>query len=268
MSYDQEDLQTLMRLGLNNSQAKVYLIMTNVRATKAKAIWKLSKVGRQDIYRILQELQKTGLIEKIVASPTEYRALPLAEGVSILFQRKKSEIAKLQIEATKLVETRGPNLQTVFSDQYQCIMIPEKEAFHLRASQSIERVQKNYDVSSTLKRISSSSPQYFSKAVEKGVQVRVIVNTEDKDCFEKLEQPFWKEPNFELRRIPHSPDSAFAILDKSELWIATITEVGLSEAPYLWSTFPSLVNLAQNYFETQWNMAEENTKCKRNRSNK
>jgi len=255
---DQETLQILMRLGLNRSQAKVYYIMTRSEATKANILWKTAEVGRQDVYRILQELQNLGLIEKIVSAPTEYRAIPIAEGVSMLFQRKKTEVAELQEEATKLAEVRWNSVQTMSPGKQLCVMIPEKEINLLRIDQTFDRTQRSICVSSTFKRLSASLPTYkYGEAVKKGVLVRVVVNTEDKDCFGKLEQPFSSNQNFELRWIPNSPVTAYAIFDEREIYIPTNAESGLLDASMLWTNYPSIVNLALNYFEVQWNTAKE-----------
>jgi sugar-specific transcriptional regulator TrmB len=256
---DDDTFQTLVRLGLSGSQARVYLVMTRVGAAKASAFWKLAKVGRQDMYRVLQELQKLGLIEKVIAAPAEYRAIPLAEGVSILFQRKKNEISSLQTEAMKLVETQHPNAQAAtLLDQYQCVMIPEKEATFLRISQMFDRAQRSISVSTTTKRILAAFSAFkFAEALNRGVQVRVIVNTGNKNWFEKLKQPFSTKPNFKLRWMLCKPASAYAIFDEKECGVATSAEAGLLDACLLYLNYPDIVKLLLHHFNMQWNIAKE-----------
>jgi sugar-specific transcriptional regulator TrmB len=232
--------------------------MTKVEAAKASAFWKLAKVGRQDIYRILHELHKLGLIEKVIATPAEYRAIPLAEGVSILVQRKQNQISSLQTEAIKLVETQRPHAQATLLDQYQCVMIPEKEASFLRISQMFDRAQRSINVSTTPKRISAAFSTFkFAEALKRGVQVRVIVNAEDNNWFEKLKQPFSAKPNFKLRWNLCKPASAYTIFDEKECGVATSAEARLLDACLLYLNYPDIVKLLLDHFNMQWNIAKE-----------
>ena len=253
MSDDKECFQTLIQLGLTNSQAKVYLSMAKLGTGKAKAIWQLSGVARQDLYRILLDLQKAGLVERVVAAPSEFRAIPLAEGVSILFQRKRNEVSDLQTMAKKIVKDKCHSQKGLFPEEYQCIMIPEKETLALRINESMDRAQRSVDVSSSWKRLSISLYKYkYAEALVRGVQVRVIVNTEDESFIEKIKPSLSSKPNFEARWMPHSPTTVFACLDERETYISTKAEAGLENACMLWSNYPTIVALVHNYFETQW----------------
>jgi len=260
MSDDKECFQTIVQLGLTNSQAKVYLNMTKLGTGKAKAIWQLSGVARQDLYRILLDLQKAGLVERVIAAPSEFRAIPLAEGVSILLQRKKNEVSDLQTMAKKIVKDQCRNQKGLFPEEYRCLMIPEKETLALRIKESFDRTQRSIDVSSSWKRLSISLSKYkYAEALEKGVQVRVIVNTEDEGFVERIEPSLLSKPNFEVRWMPHLPTTVFACLDERETYISTDAEAGLENACMLWSNYPTIVALVHNYFETQWNTAKEKT---------
>jgi len=42
----------------------------------AASLFEVSGVARQDVYRVLLELQKLGIVEKIIATPNRFRALP------------------------------------------------------------------------------------------------------------------------------------------------------------------------------------------------
>jgi sugar-specific transcriptional regulator TrmB len=235
----------------------VYAIMSRFGLSNAKIIWKNSKVGRQDIYRVLLELQKIGIVEKVIAKPSQYRAIPMAEAVSMLFQQKKNEVTKLQAEAVKLIETQCPNAQEIIQDKYEYIMIP-KEILDLRVSQAFKRIQISLSVSSTFKILSEAllMPRY-AEAIKRGIQVRVIVNTENKNYL-NLKQSFSTKPNFKIRYIAHPATASFVIFDEREIYMSTNTEAIFLGADALWSNYPSIVNLLLDYFETLWNVAKEN----------
>lgn len=53
-----KEVQTLMEFGLTRSQAKVYLTLVRLgEDSKALTIFRFSNVARQDVYRILTELE-------------------------------------------------------------------------------------------------------------------------------------------------------------------------------------------------------------------
>jgi len=159
----------LLQLGLTNSQAKVYLNMTKLGTGKAKAIWQLSGVARQDLYRILLDLQKAGLVERVIAAPNEFRAIPLAEGISILIERKRKSLTDLQSEAKRIANTQNHNPKTLFPEEHLCLMIPEKETLAFRINESFDRTKNSIDVCSSWKRLSVSLSKYkYAEALEKG----------------------------------------------------------------------------------------------------
>lgn len=93
---EDERVQTLMNLGLTLLQAKIYLALAQAGKTKIETISKASNIARQDIYRIMPTLQKLGLAEKIVTTPTMYKATPIKEGYYLLLQNKTQEYTELR----------------------------------------------------------------------------------------------------------------------------------------------------------------------------
>lgn len=63
-----------MELGLTSLQAKIYLALAQTGNATIRNIAKNSKIARQDVYRIMPSLQKLGLAEQIVVSPTMYKS--------------------------------------------------------------------------------------------------------------------------------------------------------------------------------------------------
>jgi sugar-specific transcriptional regulator TrmB len=223
--------QTLSHLGLTVSQIKVYLALQRLEKTTAKIISKHSEVARQEVYRILAELREKGLVEEILDAPNEFRPVSITEGASILLQRRKSEVAKLQDETRKLVETEArlsKEAEKCLEKEYECIMIPAKETLDLRVAEAFARTHTSIDVLSTVKRFTVTLKEYgYEDAVERGVQVRVISEEpEDRQVFERNVPSLFKNSNFELRYISHSSNTAFACFDGREVYITTNVKAG------------------------------------------
>lgn len=104
-----EAVDVLVKLGLTELQAKTYLTLTQLKTAEVKKIAAQSNIARQDIYRIMPVLEELGLVEKIIATPILYKAIPLSEGTLMLFQRRKEEEAKLKSSLKLLVDNREEN---------------------------------------------------------------------------------------------------------------------------------------------------------------
>jgi sugar-specific transcriptional regulator TrmB len=96
MLSNDETIYLLMDLGLTCSQAKAYLALTVLKKAEAKKIARVSCIARQDIYRIMPELERIGLVEKLIATPVLYGAIPLYEGALKLHEKKTSHALMLQ----------------------------------------------------------------------------------------------------------------------------------------------------------------------------
>ena len=67
----------------------MYIAVVQLGIASVSQVSKISKVRREDIYRILPKLGKMGLIEKILGKPAKIRASPVEEALPILVKREK-----------------------------------------------------------------------------------------------------------------------------------------------------------------------------------
>ena len=89
MSND-ENTDLLLGLGLSLNQARVYLAILKLEKTTIGQVAKFSKVRREDVYRLLPSLEKMGLIERLIGKPTEVRATPISDALSLLVTEEKN----------------------------------------------------------------------------------------------------------------------------------------------------------------------------------
>jgi len=64
----EENIRVLTNLGLTTGQAKVYLTLATLEKATAKEASDHSNIARQEVYRLLAELEDKSLIERILAS--------------------------------------------------------------------------------------------------------------------------------------------------------------------------------------------------------
>ncbi len=67
-------VQTLTELGLTGRQARVFLNLLKCESSTARALSMSSDLARQDTYKVLDELQELGLVEREISVPTKFTA--------------------------------------------------------------------------------------------------------------------------------------------------------------------------------------------------
>ena len=55
-----ENISPLLKLGLSESQAKIYLVLVKSGILTAEAVSTIAGVARSDAYRVLADLEKAG----------------------------------------------------------------------------------------------------------------------------------------------------------------------------------------------------------------
>jgi sugar-specific transcriptional regulator TrmB len=246
----------LMDLGLTSIQAKTYLALITLEKAEVKRISKISNVARQDIYRIMPALEKLGLVEKIIATPTLYKATPLKEGSFMLLQKRTKEHTALQEKTKSLVNNdKGRNINAIAHEETsQFILTSERELFLNRVRMTSSETQLSHNAvlsSNGLKRILFYLSQDFKRMMMRGVKIRMITErSEEKSA--RNEEAIKKNPLFELRYSSTPLPVVMAIFDEKEVNIRISDE----DVPSLWTNNPVVVRLAESYFEYMWDKAQ------------
>ena len=206
MAIQEEDIRILMRLGLTSSQAKVYLALLRLGQATGKALSQHSKVARQEVYRVLAELQEKGLVEKIIAAPTEFKPIPIEDCLSILIKRKEKKISEIKIEATKLLQQFKENKENTIQEyEPQFILVPEKEAYLRRFINAIENTQTSCCMIlhwNCFRYGMIEDTELWKKTVEKGVKIRFIVyKSKDEKAVSRIAQTLKNMGSFKVKYI-------------------------------------------------------------------
>jgi sugar-specific transcriptional regulator TrmB len=254
-----DDAQTLLHLGLTASQAKVYLALLKLETdNKGITIAKFADVPRQDVYRLLDELQQIGIVQKTLTRPATFRCVPAVETVSILLERRMRDFSQLKREADNFVKnaenTIHEKLNLSGNDQF--ILISEREAITCKAREQIEELQVSLsDITPSNELVPWLT--VLSKSVEgalsRGVKIRWITEEPaDSSSIYEFLQTYSEYRNFEVRFVSSPLRAKIGIFDSKEVILGINIDCGFSRSPALWSNNPSFVALAENYFEDYW----------------
>ncbi|MDR0470647.1 MAG: hypothetical protein LBH79_02830 [Nitrososphaerota archaeon] len=256
---DSDENRILAELGLTINQTKVYLALLRIgTASKAISIFKVSGIARQDIYRVLSELQQTGIVEKIISKPTRFRAVEPKTATAILIEKKKENFQELNRKAeefaSKAYEKYTP--AATYHEKDQIVLITEKQSIIRKIQESIERTQNTVDSLTPNRELLpwlTSVEESIKIAKDKGVKIRWITKKTNTD--KDLTKPTMfndQTNNAKLEDNIPPPRAQFFIFDGKEI-IISFEERNFAETPVLWTNSPSVIMLARSYFETYWN---------------
>jgi sugar-specific transcriptional regulator TrmB len=255
----EEDIQILTNLGLTIVQARTYLALAKLGTATIKTISKSANIARQNMYNVMPALQQKGLIEKVITTPTMYKATPMQEGLEILLREKTSEYTKLQSSTKKLLSKFHDNsAHSVEDEEAQFIVSSEVGLALKRLEGQIYNAKKRIDTVSTWKYCGGMINNYsdeIEKAMSKGVKFRALTDNRKYGRKANFLQKLQKNPLFEIRYTTLPIQLKMTITDDEEvnLCISTAINRGL---PNMWSNNPNLAKIAVSCFEEMWKEAK------------
>ncbi len=258
---EERELEALTGLGLTLCQARIYLALVHLGTSTVKTVSGVSKVTREDVYRILPQLHKLGLVEKKVTSPIAFKAVSMQDGLSILMQRRIEETDMLRRKTKELLRTLKKNrVETAGrQEEPQFILIPERESMAKKRKNAINSAQKSIEVVTSWNRCLSILSDYneeHKKALNRGVEIRVITEkpeVKNLSAFAReILQSFEEYATFKIRYSSVPITSILTVFDRKEVCVITSPALKVEMSPALWSNHPSLVELAQTHFDTAW----------------
>lgn len=255
-----DSVQTLINLGLTILQAKVYITLAKSGASTARTTAKVAQVARQDVYRILAELQEKGLIEKIIAKPIMYKATPVKESVSILLKNKKQEYIEAEKQAQVIFNNFNENNnQNISSEKVQFAIVSGKEIIIQRLKEAILKTKMSVCVVTSEKRFSDAILEFekiYREVSGKGVIIKIATNRHiPQEEVLKIVETLSKVHSFAVKYFDDPPPAIVTIFDNKEAFVTLSATAQLAGASAIWSNNPSFIALAQSYFENQWNKA-------------
>ena len=257
--YDNYHLQTLNQLGLTPNQGKLYLTLLQTGKTTGSNISKETGLARQEIYRILNELHTMGLIEKTISVPTEFQAVPIRDGISVLMIRKSRELEQTKERTQSLIDEYNIVKDSIPQKEYKFLMIPAKTLSHEVRERMFQNSEETVQLISTNRRFSQGISHFFEvweKTLRRKVRVHVIIIGEEAKFkgstrLGNLQQ----HPNF-AAKFTNKHCTGLLIVDKKEAIVTLDPNGDLGASPVLWTNHPEVLSIYNDYFVNIWEQAK------------
>lgn len=258
MILEEHHLQTLIQLGLSPNQGKLYLSLLNLGKSTGKELANETYLARQEIYRLIHELQNIGLVEKIISNPTEFQAVPIQVCISILMVKKTSEMEQIKQRVQSLIvdfsSARKESSRTI--RDYRFLLIPPKKLANETRERMVKNSKKKIDLITTSKRFNqgiSHFLEYYVDRLKKNVETKILVMGTEETVISKIKEIKKLEvfPNFSLRFISENKTSLL-IVDGKEAIVTLSPQSDLGASPVFWTDHPEMIALYRAYFDALW----------------
>ena len=263
MIINDKDVEMIQSLGLTAGQAKVYLALVGLGAANIHSISRSSDVSRQETYKIVSKLQNMGIVDRILTSPTTFKAIGIKQATSILLQQMKNKITEAQKNTEELLNKFEKTEIPTFQKDSQFVLISNRERILATSNSLFQKAQTE---------IKAVGPWYvytqnifknlekIKEALKRGAKSKIVISEpENQKVLEEIQLFSEKNPKVSLKYIQSTSPLTFLMIDNEEIMISIIGKPTSDERKdtILWSNNPVLLQLAQSYFEMIWAQARQ-----------
>jgi len=251
-----EKATELTAFGLTSSQAKVYLSTLCLGVSSASQIANLSKIRREEIYRIAPKLEQLGLVTMRLGKPRKFSASEPKRALSVLvdLKRKKmdNEIKKLrqdqvnlitQLESMELrVQDKNPSIETIYSHN---IMLSKIREMAQATQKQIDAVTNQYNLELLLDELQT-------RRLENIFPIRAIIENQNNSTSpNKIAQsPKLQSYSVKIKSIPHLPFHLIIADGREAIWGER--PIYREKVENLWTNSQSQINILTLSFENLW----------------
>ena len=255
--------------GLNKTKARIYIAINVLGAATASEIASLSKIRREEVYRILPELEETGIVTSKLDAPRRFMATDPATSVEILVKLKtdamKREIDSLQLKKADLISRISTTSFGVYEEN-TIEALARQDNVDKRYTQMVKKARNSMMLtgsSDELEKIlvAKSKEPYLEGQLE----IRTILNkgdladhldSSDYTDFVRRIRLLSTKANceVELKRVDKTPFKVLVIDRKEAVWGES--KSGKLNSRFLWTNDQMHVGILRRAFENLWQEAD------------
>jgi sugar-specific transcriptional regulator TrmB len=257
-----EDIRVLSELGFTKNQAILYLSLLKLEEADVRRLFEETNIPRSEVYRILKELQKKGIVEKRITTPYRYTPTPLHLGLQLMIIQRIQRCKEIQVKTKDFLRKHQSKKTEMLSKQsHQLIMVEGRERLMQIIKNQHENVERNVNILTTLPRwlqILHFCFENYEKNLGRGVKYQVVLKAQDSEILSHENiQTLLKNKNFKLKLSETPLETNAAIFDDKEVTVNFFPSQPLAESPLIWTNHPSFISMCQDHFEAIWKKAHK-----------
>jgi DNA-binding response OmpR family regulator/sugar-specific transcriptional regulator TrmB len=253
----EETASGLTDFKVTKSQAKIYIALIALGIASPSEIAALSKVRREEVYRIIPKLEKLGLISRKLKSPRKFSAIQPETAIQLLMETKlkimKEEIGKLQQKQTELV-FKLKTIELPLQQDNSMETITNQEQFFTKIINMTQNAQKQIDIITSLENLKYAYLNYPKNlyARLKRTKIRIITESHEPNAFTvQLMRHLEANNNYiKLKQMEKLQFNTVIVDDKEAVWGES--QPRNKNTYYLWTNDPTQIAILKMSFESLW----------------
>jgi sugar-specific transcriptional regulator TrmB len=255
--------------GFTLNQAKIYLTILKAGSTTVGKIAEISKLHRQDIYKITPILERKGVITKSLGMPIIIQAIPVKNALKNLVAMEK----KKALERITRMESSLDEISTAMSMLYETATNPADKGplFNLLTKENaiinscdllFEKATQECDVVASVELITLRAAKFrerFQNAINNGAIIRLIIenptNDERTEAVVKRVRP--ESDKFIAKFLASKSPKPFQIIDHRDIWISRREKFPSGVHYVLWTNSINIGEVYKERFRRLWDAATE-----------
>ena len=256
----------IMEFGLTRNQAKVYVALLKLGVAPVIRISQLSNVRREEVYRVLGELEKRGVVERIIGKPLKYKALPIDQALPGLLDQRRQEIewtlSSLEAKGQNLIETaKSLQKEAVLEEKEQIGFVSITDGNHAlqKIADMIKRTKEEllmalsiYDLKYGY--LTHTDP--LRHIIQKGATVKILTEIKETDALtlKILDEIMKLKGKIEVRHMNNLP-SQITVIDNKEAIIGSFVFPPTDRHVSLWTDDLNFVKTVTHFFYDSWDVS-------------
>jgi len=265
MSEVHEIANDLMAFGLTRNQATIFAFLIFGGSCDAEGISNLTRIAREEVYRILKKLERVGYIDVMPDRPTRYAAASIKKIIDSQIAELESRKKSLEDKAVNLL-SKLEKMKKVHDEEESAgirfnITLGRKRGYSILTKMwsNAEREILYTTSKSGLRRAILLDYHPFNVAKEcnrRGVTIRVLSDIDQSN----LEETKAVRKLCQLRHVKDQ-NSHLHIIDGRQVMVGIVVHDSDPsvdvDACDLLTNAPDYVSVMVNFFEAMWNSAIE-----------
>jgi len=257
----EETADVLADFGLTKTQAKTYIALVALGIGSASEIAKTAKIRREEVYRIIPDLEKYGMVTRKLKTPRKFSAVNPETAIEILTKKKlrtmKEEIDRLKQRQTDLA-LKLKTIELPIKDEDPSVeVISQIDNAAARLTDMARNAKKQIDVIASpqnLELVYMNRPNALMKKIMESVKMRIIIESHAADAIAKDLISQAKNDAVELREMDELPFNLLIVDDKEAMW----SQNGLmKDAPSIfWTDDSTQIAILKASFDSLWQKSQ------------
>jgi sugar-specific transcriptional regulator TrmB len=257
-----ELIQSLVRFGLNDREAQLYLALLQRGPSTAPEVAREAGSDRVVAYRMLDALRARGTVTVTAERPRRYVPVPPRALFDEHLERRRSAVSEDEDLAVRLCDMLPSYLELGVTGAPRFQVLPGAPGIYPLLREMVRRSRTSLSVMITHSGLRRSAeygiPQEIPRLLRNGGRVRMIVESDPRvrSALQGFARSSRRYPTLEIRQL--FPQSArVTIVDDREVLIFPVPNGharGVQEVA-IWTDNPDFIRSQSLYFDGMWERA-------------